>query len=69
MRDVNRIKPIMEKLEELWIENPDLRLAQLIMIVCKTEELNPKMFYLEDDIFVDRLMEFKNKLDKTKPIQ
>lgn len=49
MRDINRISPIIQKLEKLWMENPDFRLGQLLMTIIKPEEPNPKIFYMEDD--------------------
>ena len=61
MRDKNRIKPTLEKLEALWLKNPDFRLGQLMMVICKTDEINPKMFYLEDDVFLQKLEEFEHR--------
>ena len=48
MRDKNRIHPFLEKLEEIWKENPDLRFGQLI--VCT---LGEDPFYIEDDKALD----------------
>ena len=66
MRDKNRIKPIVQKLEKLWLSNPDFRLGQLIMCIIKPEEANPKIFYLEDVEFLTKLMNLKNDGTKLK---
>lgn len=62
MRDSNRINPIIKRLEKLWLENPDFRLGQLIMVITKTGETNPKLFYMEDDAFLKKLDEIENRL-------
>jgi hypothetical protein len=57
MRDINRISPIMEKLEKLWMENPDFRLGQLFMTIIKPEVPNSKIFYIEDDEILRKIEE------------
>ena len=64
MRDKNRIKPTLEKLEKLWLSNPDFRLGQLIMNIVKPEEPNAKIFYIEDDEFLKKLDELEKQLGK-----
>jgi hypothetical protein len=66
MRDINRIKPVLKELENLWLENPDFRIGQLIMGITKTEVINPKLFYMEDDEFLIKLKEFKNLFEEIK---
>ena len=47
MRDKNRIKPFLERLEKVWNEVPDWRFGQL---VCNALNSIPKdPFYVEDD--------------------
>lgn len=47
MRDKNRIKPFLERLEKVWNEVPDWRFGQL---VCNVLNSIPKdLFYVEDD--------------------
>lgn len=60
MRDPARIDPILAKLGELWHQNPDLRLTQLLVAVTATGERMPNFFYTEDDK-VDRSIQ--NSLD------
>ena len=62
MRDINRIKPTIGKLEQLWLSNPDYRLGQLIMAIIKPEESNLKIYYMEDDVFLSKMEEFENTM-------
>ncbi len=66
MRDIERIKPLIERLEKLWLENPDLRLGQLIMGITRTGETNPKLFNMEDDEFLKKLNDLEIQLEKNK---
>ncbi|WP_291133269.1 hypothetical protein [Flavobacterium sp. UBA7682] len=66
MRDIERIKPIIERLEKLWLENPDFRLGQLIMGITRTEETNPKLFYMEDDEFLKKVDELEKLLTENR---
>ncbi|WP_312351718.1 hypothetical protein [Empedobacter sp.] len=59
MRDPKRIKPLLEKIEKIWMENPDFRLGQLIMVIARTGEHNPKLFYLEESELLKKLDEFE----------
>lgn len=51
MRDKKRIKVILERLEKVWDEYPDLRLGQLILNVCS----DPVLYYLEDNELLDAM--------------
>ena len=64
MRNIERIKPIIERLEKLWLENPDFRFGQLIMGITRTGETNPNLFYMEEDKFIEKLDEFEEILKK-----
>lgn len=66
MREIERIKPLISRLEKLWIENPDFRLGQLIMGITRTGEINPKLFNMEDDEFLKKLEEIEKQLSKKK---
>lgn len=59
MRDPNRIKPILERLEKVWSAHPDLRLSQLIMNL-ETDERLYTLYYVEDVDFITSLEEFYN---------
>jgi uncharacterized protein YihD (DUF1040 family) len=62
MRDSKRIKPFIEKLENVWTKNPDFRFGQLIMVISKTGEHNPKLFNMEEDEFEKKIEELENLL-------
>lgn len=64
MRNPDRIKPTLDKLAEIWNEHPDFRLGQLIMAIAMTGEHNPKLFYMEEDVFLKQLEERKIQLKK-----
>ncbi len=51
MRDPNRISRILNLIEKLWKQNPDLRLGQLIIGLTDNDRIGAKkdLFYLEDD--------------------
>jgi len=66
MRDSKRIKPLIEKLENVWTKNPDFRFGQLIMAISKTGEHNPKLFNMEEDEFERKMEEFENLLKKNE---
>lgn len=66
MRDISRIKPIIDELEKLWLENPDFRFGQLLMGITKTGVSDPKLFYMEDDEFLLQLEEFMNSFNDIK---
>ena len=45
MRDINRIELLLDKFEELWKLNPDIRFGQMIYILTRETGL----FNIEDD--------------------
>ncbi len=49
MRDPNRIKPILRRLETLWRLCPDMRLGQLIHFISASVDRPGDFFYVEDD--------------------
>ena len=54
MRDPGRIDEIMEHLTKTWKEYPQLRLMQLLYSINGLGDT----FYLEDDIFFEKLKDF-----------
>lgn len=60
MRDPKRIKEILSIFEEVWEQNPDLRLCQLVVNITRMND----PFYIEDDIFLEYLKDIKNVLDR-----
>lgn len=56
MRDPNRIERILNKIEAIWINEPDIRLGQMLVNFAPPR-LQNDIFYLEDD-------ELEKELDK-----
>lgn len=54
MRDINRIRPMLERIEAIWLRNPDLRLMQLL------GNVNPEAdaYYVEDHVVDSRLKDY-----------
>lgn len=63
MRDPKRIKPLLERIEQLWTNNPDFRFGQLIMSITKTGEHNPKLFNMEEEEFLEKINETEKQLN------
>ena len=59
MRKKDRIDSIVTKLEEIWVQFPDLRLGQLLLNVSK----DPELYYLEDEELIEKLEKFYCKED------
>jgi len=53
MRDINRIKPILEELEKLWLQEPDMRLGQLIFNIHWLHSKGTDLFFTEDDQWLE----------------
>ena len=51
MRDPERIRPMLDELEKLWRQYPDLRLGQLLLITATAARVTP--FYIEDDVLLE----------------
>lgn len=47
MRNPNRIKPFLEQVEKMWLQNPDLRFGQLVSILDSSIDMD--IFYIEED--------------------
>lgn len=66
MRDPNRIKIILDKIEILRKEHPDLRLGQFILNSIKYENKDAQkiirnLFYMEDEKLIELLEKFYKK--------
>jgi len=54
-RDPNRINEILYMLSDLWHENPDLRLGQLLVNLVKPHNPCPEVFFIEDDELIEKV--------------
>jgi len=53
VRNPNRIKPFLNKLEELWIIQPDLRFGQIIYILAN--EIGRDIFFPEEKEWEEKI--------------
>lgn len=58
MRDPNRIPEILKQIQDIWVENPDLRLFQLLENSVPT---GTNTYYLEDNKLQELLNETYRK--------
>ena len=62
MRDPNRIKKILNEIEEIWENNSDWRFGQLL---CNIRYFQGKdIFYIEDEVLEEKLKEGKDRFIK-----
>lgn len=59
MRDPKRIDRILSIIKEIWEQNPDLRLMQLLL----NTTLSADPYYIEDDI-LEKELEYYKKTSK-----
>ena len=63
MRDPKRIEEMTSVIKNIWYQVPDLRLGQLL-INC-THDLGTDLFYVEDDVLLQRLKDYAKKVKET----
>jgi uncharacterized protein YihD (DUF1040 family) len=56
MRDPKRIDIVLSEIREIWQQNPDLRLGQLLCNVLR----DPMLYYVEDEQLVEYLKKYYN---------
>lgn len=61
MRDKKRIPKMLNQLEQIWNENPDLRLGQLIAIATRPKNPCPEIFYIEDEEILEGIKSIGQK--------
>lgn len=66
MRDKSRIPKILKLIEEVWTENPDFRLGQLIVSAARPTTPSPEVFHIEDEILVKKLEELRVTMRTTR---
>lgn len=64
MREEARIKRMLTLIEEIWKENPDMRLGQLLTNVNSLMESFP--FFLEDSDLEKSLIQYKEQYGVSK---
>ena len=66
MRDPERIDPTLTALKRVWEEHPDLRLGQLVVVAVKPKEPCPEVFYAEDEVLLESLLDYERKGNASK---
>jgi hypothetical protein len=59
MRNPDRIKPFLKKLEILWEKCPDLRFGQLVKNIEHRVSGKAELFYIEDEEFEKEIDAFE----------
>ena len=52
MRRKERIPELLKKISDIWYKNPDLRLGQLILNACPSDQM---AYYIEDEDLLESL--------------
>ena len=63
MRDIKRIKRILNLIEEYWNRNPDMRFYQMMINLGLIED-NVRIWRIEDDYLEKLLTDFMNEKRK-----
>lgn len=66
MRDPKRIDHILASLQRVWLKNPDLRLAQLLVIAAQPREPCPQIFYADDEAFLEGLLKYEEQRSRVE---
>jgi len=65
MRDPRRIPRILEKIEKLWSDMPDLRFGQLLINLGMIDDSSAS-WNTEDDLYEDQLNYWIDKMPEVK---
>ena len=63
MRDVNRIRPFLDKVAEVWERYPDLRFGQFVIDVVPDSD---RLWNCEEDGFLEQLEAFASRIKDTR---
>lgn len=64
MRDINRIKPFLLKIEQLWLQNPDFRFGQIIYLLANS--IQRDIFFPEEKEWLEHIDKLLNKKEINK---
>lgn len=67
MRDPARIDQMLDKLRDVWMKEPDLKLGQIIVIATRPKNPCPEVFYTEDEQLLKGLDAYLNLLNQRNP--
>lgn len=67
MRDPNRLPEVLRQIREVWEQQPDQRLCQLILNACRNRTAAwPDVFSVEDDVLLAGLAEYSARLEGSR---
>ncbi len=61
MRDPDRINTVLERIRYIWLQDPDLRLGQLLMAAVGPKDPCSELFYIEEKDLMKRLEEYSRR--------
>ena len=62
MRDTARIKKVLDILNRIWKQNPDLRLGQILIGAAQGKGYNSDIFYVEDEDMMQALLHYESSI-------
>ena len=66
MRDPTRMDRILSLVLDVWLENPDYRLGQLLINAMRPAEPHPEIFAYEDDKLEQMLKRHLDEIRKAR---
>ncbi len=63
MRDPSRIDPLLEQIRDIWKQQPDMRLGQLMVVMARPAVPCPDLFHLEDDQLAHRVADYHTAIE------
>ena len=67
MRNPERIEEMLSVLCTIWEKNPDMRLAQIIVNASRPAVPCPQIFYVEDDVLLQGLLQLSKEKHDGEP--
>lgn len=66
MKDPKRIPNILSEIEKLWLNQPDLRLMQLLINAIRSEDPCSELYSIEDSKLEKRLIEYGKLIERAR---
>jgi uncharacterized protein YihD (DUF1040 family) len=62
MRELKRIEPILALIQQIWKEDPELRLCQLLLNAIRPHDACSELYALEDSTLYRKLEHYHNQM-------
>jgi hypothetical protein len=66
MRDPGRIEKVLAAIHEAWLENPDLRLGQLLINAVRPADPCPELYSIEDTKLLRKLKDLVDQMREAR---